>query len=311
MAMAGSISTYIDDLFKYIDTYENNYAAFKTEAFFQTYNGIYSLFQALRQERQKAVEVDQYFLHKIKSGPLNSSDLKQMALQVMITFFESVADTDGQTNRAYLYCRDLRPVRRDVSYFEEHLVPLLHRPGSFNNNFDLNAFFLHEIGRFIQKFGQGVRNDLTPEQFDAMPDHGKLLELSRRRHELGEDLLRDRNSLEFHLHQVGTLDKLSQASPVFNQYLETWGYLTRVGFWDKVKSAGNVLWGKFKSLFSSFGYFRLSLSQRNPAYIFYGIIIIVFIWLAIYVPLRWNRYTEDKLIDFENRVEQTQEAISK
>jgi hypothetical protein len=237
--------------------------------------------------------------------------LKQLSIQILISFFESVADTDGQTNQAYLYCRDLRPIRRDVAYFEEHLMPLLYRPGSLNNNFDLNAFFLNEIGRFIQKFGQSVRGDLTPEQFAALPDHLKLLELSRRRRELGDDLFRDRNSLEFHLHGIGSFEKLSQVGPVFNYYLKKWDYLVRVSFWDKVKNAGGVLWGKLRGLFSSFGYFRLSLSQRNPAYIFYILIIIVFVWLAVYVPMRWNRYTENSLIEFENRVEQTQEAISK
>jgi len=309
--MGESINTYIEDLFKYIETYENNYAQFQAEAFFQTYNGTYAVFQALRQQREKAIEVDQYFLEKIKSSPLTSSDLRQLTIQVLTSFFEAIADTDGQSNQAYLYCRDLRSVKRDVAYFENYLCPLLVQEGSLNGSFELNNFFLQEIGRYIKNYGSGVRAELAPEEFNGLDDHMKLLELSRRRQELGEDLIKDRNSLEFHLQGVGVLDKLNQSRPVFNKYLENWNYLIRISFFDKIKSSLGILGGKIKGLFSSLGYLRLALNQRNAAYIFYGLLIIVFIWLAIYVPLRWSRYTDDKLADFENRVEQTQNAISK
>ena len=56
--MNESITSYIDDLFNYIDTYENNYASFKAEAFFQTYTGTCAVFQTLRQDREKAIEID-------------------------------------------------------------------------------------------------------------------------------------------------------------------------------------------------------------------------------------------------------------
>ncbi|MCK4655385.1 MAG: hypothetical protein KAT85_00085, partial [candidate division Zixibacteria bacterium] len=58
---ADTIKTYVEDLFKYLKTYEKNYSQFKTEAFFQTYNGIYAVFQALQQQRDKAVELDYIF----------------------------------------------------------------------------------------------------------------------------------------------------------------------------------------------------------------------------------------------------------
>ena len=116
------IKSYIDELFTYLDTFENRYSEFETQAFMQTYNGIYAVFQALRQQRDKAVDVDQYFLNKIQKSPLSSSDLRQLCLQVLITFFESEADIDGQSNNSYLYCRDLRPVKRDISFFEDYLL---------------------------------------------------------------------------------------------------------------------------------------------------------------------------------------------
>ena len=80
------METYIKDLFRYIETYEQKYAEFDSEAFFQTYNGIYAVFHALREQRDQAVQVDNYFLKKIKSVPINSSDLRQIALQILIHF---------------------------------------------------------------------------------------------------------------------------------------------------------------------------------------------------------------------------------
>jgi len=309
--MSESIKTYIEDLFNYLETYENNYSDFKTEAFFQTYNGIFAVFQALRRQRDKAVEVDLYFLQKIKQAPLSSSDLRQLTLQVLITFFESEADTDGQSNQAYLFCRDLRPIKRDASFFEEHLNPLLYREGSLNNNLQLNGFFLKEISRYINKFAHTVKVDMNPEEFNALPDPGKLLELSRRRIELGDQLMNDRNTLEFQLQRIGIFNKLSEKSKMFDHYLRDWDYLITTSFWSRLQSRLSELWGKFKGLFKSFNYFRLSLLQRKPAYLFYGLVIIIFILLAVYVPMRWNQYSLDKYQEFEQQAVETHNAISK
>jgi len=309
--MSERIKPYIDDLFRYLDIYENEYSKFETEAFFQTYNGVYAVFQALREQRTRAIEVDQYFLEKIKTQPLNSSDLRQLTLQILITYFESEADTDGQSNRSYLYCRDLRPVKRDVTYFEESLVPLLFKEGSLNNNFRLNAFFLKEIGRYIGKFARPINPDLSPEAFGALSEPMKFLELSRRRMDLGKDLLKDRNSLEFHLHRIGLFPKLRDKGRIYDFYLKQWNYLLRTSFWSRLKKSMSLLWGKFKGLFSSFRYFHLALTQRKPAYLFYGLIIIIFILLAVYVPVKWHNYSRDMLQKMEDRAVQTQEAVNK
>ncbi len=309
--MSEGITSYIDDLFKYIDDYEKSYSAFEVEAFFQTYNGICAVFQALREQREKAVEVDQAFLEKIKRGPLNSSDLRQLTIQVLISFFESIADTDGQSNRAYLYCREFRNVKRDVAYFEESLIPLLMRDGSLNNNFKLNAFFLKEIGRFIKNFSSGWNSDPGFEDFKGYPDHMKLFTLHVRRAKLGNDLVKDRNSLEFHMQGVGLFEKLKQTSTLYERYLMEWGYLSDESFFDRVKESISVLWSNFKGLCSSFNYLRLALTQRFSAYLFYSILIIIFLLLAIIVPGKWNSYTEKKLGEFESRVDQTEEAIGK
>jgi len=309
--MAGSIKSYIDDLFKYFDVFETNYSSFETEAFLQTYHGTYAVFQALRKQRDKAVEVDLYFLDKIKQAPINSSDLRQLTVQVLITYFESEADTDGQSNKAYLYCRDLRPIKRDASFFEQQLVPMLFREGSLNNNLKLNAFVLHEIARYINSFASAIDTNMTPEQFGALNDPLKFLELERRRITLGTELAKDRTTLEFHLLGIGDFEKLSQKNRLFEHYLEEWNYLVRTTFWSRLKNSLASVWGKFKGTFKSFRYFRLSLSQRKPAYIFYSLVIIIFIFLAIYVPLKWISYSENKLKSFENRARQTQNAINK
>jgi hypothetical protein len=309
--VAESITPYINDLFQYIDTYEKDYTAFKTEAFFQTYTGICAVFQTLRQERDRAVEIDRVFLEKIKKGPIKSSDLRQLTIQILISFFESIADTDGRSNRAYLHCREFRDVKRDVSYFQSTLMPILTRAGSLNNNFKLNQFFLKEMGRFILNYSSGWSGDISFEDFKALPDHQKLLELYLRRTKFGDSLFTDRNSLEFHMHSIGVFEKLKASIPLFKQYFEEWNYLVEDSFFKRLKARLGVLWESLKGIFSNYRYLRLALTQRYYAFVFYGIIIVIFILMAVLVPAGWNKFTDKKLTEFEKRIEATQNAIGR
>ncbi|MBD3258803.1 hypothetical protein GF377_10245, partial [candidate division GN15 bacterium] len=172
------MNTYIEDLFAYLDKFEAG-AGFDTEAFLQTYNGVYTVFGALRDDRQKAIELDQFFVERIKRNPLGQSDLRQLTVQVLISFFETEADIDGQSNQGYLYCRSLREVRQDVPYFEQHLVPLIFRDGALNGDTRLIAFFLKEIARYMNRYGTRLDHDLRPEAFDALPEPSKYLQLVR------------------------------------------------------------------------------------------------------------------------------------
>jgi len=302
------IKSYIDDLFRYLDTFENRYAEFETEAYLQTYNGIYAVFQAMRQQRDEAVEIDRYFLEKIKNAPVNSSDLRQVSLQVLITFFESEADIDGQSNKSYLYVRELRPTKRDIPFFEDYLVPLLFREGGLNNNFRLNEYFLQEIARYLNKFGRPIDNQMTPEKFAGMSDPNKFLELMRRRLAVGEDLIGDRSSLEFHLQRVDAFTKLGRKNRYFDEYLTRWNYLRKTRFWDTVKRSLASLWGKFKGAFRNIRYFRLVMTQRTGAYLFYGFIILFFIFLAIYVPKKWQDYSQHRLEEFQKKAAGAQDG---
>ncbi len=302
------IKSYINDLFRYIDTYENNYPAFQAEAFFQTYNGIYTVFQALRQQRNDAVEVDYVFLDHLKESPLTSSDLRQLTIQLMVSYFESEADVDGRSNQAYEYCRNLRPVKQDVSFFDNHLLPLLFEEGSLNNNFELNAFFLNELARFMKKFGKPVQANLSPEAFAALPEPLKILELARRREELGPELVRDRTSLEFHLQQVDAFNKLGTRGKLYDQYLSKWNYLVTTSFWSRIRGYLGVFWGKIKGAFSNWKYFKLVITQRNPAYMSYGGIIVIMLALAVLVPSWWGDYKDSELEVLKQRANQVQQG---
>jgi hypothetical protein len=302
------IKTYIEDLFAYLDKYETDYSQFETEAFLQTYNGIIAVFQALRQQRADAIDIDRFFLSRIKQSPLTSSDLRQLVAQVLITFFESEADTDGQSSQAYGYCRGLRAVKQDTPFFENHLIPLLFAEGSLNNNLRLKSFLLGEIARFMNKFGRRLQPALSPEEFLSMSDPMKTLELARRRIQLGNDLIKDRTTLEFHLQRIDFFRKLGAKGRLHAHFLRQWGYLRTTSFWSKVKEAMLELGGKVRGAFSSFGYSRLIMTQRNPAYLLYGLLIIIFVFLAIYVPLKWQDYGERRLEQFRQRTEQTPDS---
>ncbi len=300
------MKSYVDDLFRYLATYETNYAAFETEAFLQTYHGIIAVFQESRHQRDKAIQLDELFVEQVKRTPLNASDLRQVTVQVMITFFETVADIDGQSNKSYSYVRGLRPVRRDVQYFDNTLAPLIFRDGSLNNNFRLNKFFLGEIARYLNKYGQPLRQNITPEEFMALSEPLRFLELERRRLEMGEGLFEDRSTLEHHLHNVDEFRKMSERSRLAAGYLKEWSYLRTESCWDQVKRAQTELGGKFKGAFSSWRYTRLVMTQRNPAYFVYIVIILLFIWLAIFVPMKWSSYTQNRLEQFKQRSPQHQ-----
>ena len=306
-----AVKTYVEDLFRYLDTYEREYSQFKIEAFLQTYNGICAVFEALRRQRDNAIEVDQTFLSKIKQSPLTSSDLRQITIQVLITFFESEADIDGQSNNAYSYCRGLRAIKQDVPFFENHLVPLLFQDGSLNNNHLLNSFFLREIARYFNNFGKPLQTNLSPEAFAALSDPLKFLELMRRRLQLGKNLLQDRTSLEFHLQRIDAFNKLKQKKASAEAYLKDWDYLIESNFWSRVKTIASVLAGKIKGAFSNWSYFRLVTTQRNPALVMYSLIIILFILLAVYIPSKWVDYSNDRYQDLNNRAKELVDRTGK
>ncbi len=295
------MKSYVDDLFRYLDTYEKNYSQFETEAFLQTYNGIVTVFQTLRGDRNQAVEVDYYLLDKVKLSPLTSSDLRQLTIQVLVTRFESEVDTDGRSNQAYSYCRNLRPVKQDAPFFEQKLAQLLFDEGSLNHNFRLNEFLLDEMASYINRFGKSVKTDLTPEQFDGLSDPLKMLELKRRQLALGANLIKDRTSLEFHLQRVATFNRIGGKGKLYEQYLTHWSYLASSSLWARLTVWMKELGSKFRGAFSSFGYFHLLSTQRKLAYLTYALVIVIFLAIAFGVPAWWNNHAEHELQKFQEK----------
>lgn len=296
------IKSNIDGLFRYLDCYEKKYSEFKTEAFLQTYNGLRAVFKALREERNQAVEVDYTFLDAIKPVPLTNSDLRQLTVQVLVSFFEAVADVDGRSNQAYDYCRKLRAVKQDVAFFEKNLLPLLFADGALKGNFTLHSFLLEEIGKYLDSFGRPIKIDLSPEDFLALDEGRKFLELTRRRQRLGGDVLVDRTSLEFHLERIGEFKKLAHKDRLFKSYLTQWNYLRRKSFWTGVKAFFSELGGKGKGLFSSHRYTRFAFSQRRPAFFLIVFLMLFWVAVAIAVPLAWHQYELNQLQDLRDRV---------
>ncbi|UCD62530.1 MAG: hypothetical protein JSW34_07105 [Candidatus Zixiibacteriota bacterium] len=295
------MKSYIDDLFKYIDTYETSYPQFETEAFLQTYNGIVTVFQTLRGDRNQAVDIDYYLLDKIKLHPLTASDLRRLTVQVLITRFEAEVDTDGRSNQAYSYCRNQRSVKQDVPFFERTLAAMLFKETALKDNYRLNAFLLGEIAAYINNFGKSVKVDMTPEEFDGLTDPCKVLELMRRRHALGSQLMRDRTTLEFHLQRVGTLNRLGDKGRLFENYLTQWDYLARTSLWSRLAGWTKEIRAKGRGAFSSFAYFRLLSTQRKLAYLTYTLVILLFLAIAFGVPAYWNSYAGDKLEQLQER----------
>jgi hypothetical protein len=301
------IRGHIEQLFRYIGTYETSYSDFDAEAFIRTYEGARAVFKALREHRDEAVETDYCFLDFIQQSPLTSSDLRKLTVQLLITYFEMEADEDGRCNQAYKYIRTVRPVKQDVGFFEDHLLPVLFQQNAVNGNYLLHKFFLREIARFINRYGRALRINLSPEEFEALSEPRKLLELCRRRLELGQGLTDDSNSLEIHLRRVGVFKKLSRRSRLFDLYLSDWKYLEKVTFWSKLRRALSSGFGKFRGIFTSLRYTRLVLSQRRAAYFAYTIAVLLWIAVAVLTPILWSAYNESKYQELEERARAVEE----
>jgi hypothetical protein len=198
-------------------------------------------------------------------------------------------------------CRDLRQTKQDIPFFENHLVPMLFAEGGLNNNYPLNAFFLSEIARYLNKFGKSFQPDLSPESFQSLSDPMKFLELTRRRMILGEDVLSDRGGLEFHLAAIDAFSKMAKRNRLFEFYLNRWQYLRKTSFWARLKRGIGDLWGRITGAFASGRFFRLSITQRRGAYFYYTLLILVFLFLAVFVPITWNGYAKKKLDLFNHK----------
>ncbi len=305
-----AVKANIEKLFVYLDAFESQPAAFETQAFIQTYNGVRAVFRVLREQRDQAVEVDYTFLDFIKQVPLTASDLREITVQILICYFEAEADVDGRTNQSYSYCRGQRPVKQDVPYIEEKLAPLLFRERALNNNEQLHGFMLDEICAFLNTHGRSLKADLTPEEFDRLKDPIKMLVLARRRHQFGTALLNDRSSLEFDLHRVNAFHKLGSKNRAFEQYFKNWNYLYKPSFWTRVKTTITELGGKGRGIFSSFRYTRLVFSQRGPAFVKYVVFIVFWIVLAILVPRWWLEHDDSQLQKMNQRVQNVGQHVS-
>jgi len=296
------LKQHIESLFRYLNSYEKDYGSFETEAFIQTYNGITAVFKTLRSHRDDAVETDYAFLDFIQSSPLTSSDLRRLTVQTMISYFEAQADVDGRSNQAYLYVRNLRSVKQDVQFIEQHLIPLLFRPGSLNANFRLHSFFLVELAKYLNEYGPTLPRDLSPEEFDRLGDDLKFLTLCRRRLQFGTTLVSERIDPEFHLHRVGSFRKLAAKDKILGAYLSEWQYLGGGdGFWSRVAKWLSGLGAKGKGFFTSLDYSRLVFRQRRPALVFNVFMIVVWLALDILAPKLWWNFSEKKLDDLNKR----------
>jgi hypothetical protein len=96
---------------------------------------------------------------------------------------------------------------------------------------------------------------------------------------------------------------MAEKDQLAQKYFKTWGYLSEVGLWSRIKKALSETGGKGKGAFSSWRYFRLVLTQRNPAYLWYGFVMVLFLLAAIWVPMKWADYEQQKFQEMERRVE--------
>jgi len=175
-------------------------------------------------------------------------------------------------------------VKRDISFFEDHLVALLFMRAVLNNNFRLNEFFSARDCAVSGQIRHPFKDAVSPEQLGRLVTRANFLTLRGRRVALGEDVARDRGSLEFHLQRIDPFTKLGSQEPPFNGALfDVVGLpCARQVLGDGAQFRSHGRMGEIQGAFKNARYFRLS--QRSDRGVsFLRVDHRLFYVLAIYV----------------------------
>lgn len=147
----------INDLFSKITCYEEGASPFRTNEFIENFNGVISLFPAVRDKVNEIREVDQILSNRSQEFNINRSDLRQICVHLLTMFFKFSANAPSPYDRCYLSSREKRRPHKDAGFITEILTPLVFSPGGFHKDFELKYYFLKQLNEFQRKFGEEGR----------------------------------------------------------------------------------------------------------------------------------------------------------
>lgn len=286
----------INDLFSKIAYYEEESPHFQAHEFIENFNGVMSLFPAVRDKINEVREIDQLLSRRTQEFNINRSDLRGLCVHLLTMFFKFSANAPSPYDRCYLSSREKRRPHKDAGFVIEILTPLVFSSGSLRDDFELKYYFLKRINEFQRKFGgrRPVYDTISLEEAWKLPRPLLFSDLVER-YEQDTSRVHKEGMIENRLYQSGKFKLLAREDP-FLEYLlkEKLGYIVKVHWYKKMwakitKGIGRIL-GTLH-----LGFIWYLLTKRRAAYLFYIFLILLILAGGVAVPFLWKSINQKKL----------------
>jgi len=302
----------IENIFEQIDDFERGAASFQDKNFIRAFQGVLEYFQVIGEDLEKVRMADQSLLRSVQSTHLQKSALRYLTAHTLTTVFDYMAGAKTKSE-AYVHCRRLRSNQKDSAFFAQELTPKLFDPEGLRGNHGIRYLFMYQTCMLQEVSGDPnpLHDDLSLAEVERMDPNLVVLGLFRRIVKSGSrGSMSQKGTLEYKLTRSNVLSLLAESNPVHELLLKEWGYVEKgKNFWERLRSSlGSALRIVGGSL-ASFRFFLHFLTQRNGGYLLYGALILLFLWAAIYVPLRLGSYGDKRLEEFIRTSEEVEAVI--
>ncbi|MFQ6002303.1 MAG: hypothetical protein ACE5KJ_01010 [Candidatus Zixiibacteriota bacterium] len=286
----------INALFNKISYYEEGSSSFSCREFQENFVGLLALFEAEQDQIEDSREVDRILSRRIREFDLNRSDLRRLSLHLLTMYYKFSANVPHPLDRAYILCREKRRPKKDAQYLIEDLVPLVFKPRSLNDEFELKYFFLERIAVFQNKFGGAppLYDTLSIEEIKMIPKSVLLLGLIRRSIARMGSVQRE-GTIENKCFRYGYFGTLGGEERFYRFVLQKLGYYVKIPWYSKIWVPVKRGFLRIFSVFFSSNYLIYVLTRRRAAFLLYLFFILFFLAISVAVPLWWKNLNQKKL----------------
>jgi hypothetical protein len=300
----------INDLFSKIAYYEEGSPHFQAHEFIENFNGVMSLFPAVRDKINEIREIDQILSRRTQEFNINRSDLRRLCVHLLTMFFKFSANAPSPYDRCYLSSRERRRPHKDAGFVTEILTPLIFSSGGLRDDFELKFYFLKRVNEFQRKFGgrRPVYDTISTEEAWKLPRPVLFADLVER-YEQDPSRIHKEGMVENRLYRSGKFKLLAREDPFLEYLVLKLEYLVKVPWYKKI-------WAKItKGIRRILGTLHLGfiwylLTKRRAAYLFYIFLILLILAGGVAVPLLWKSINQKKLEHLRRNTVQIMEKNS-
>jgi len=285
----------INDLFAKISYYEEGPARFRTHEFTENFNGVMSLFAAVRDKVNEMREIDQLLSRRTQEFNIKRSDLREICVHLLTMFFKFSANAPSPYDRCYLYPREKRTPHKDAAFVSETLTPLVFSSGALRNDFELKYYFLRRLNEFQRKFGgrKPVYDTVSVDEALKLPRSLLFSDLLER-YDQDPARIRKEGMLENRLYQSGKFKSLAEENPFSEYLLLRLEYIEKVPWYKKIRTEMAKGIERIQGRIH-LGFIGYLLTKKRAAYLLYIFFILLFLAVAVAVPLFWKNINLKKL----------------